>query len=159
MLKSVVWKLRLEWLRAWLWVIRPMVVLPSRAIIGSGVRFGKGREIVIGDRFFCGVECHFAAPVVVGSRVMFAPRVALVGGDHKIDDSGPIIMDNGRDAYRSIQIGDGAWLGYGVIVMHGVSIGNGAVIAAGSVVTKDVPPFAIAGGNPAKLIRYRSGVA
>ncbi|MFI8667210.1 DapH/DapD/GlmU-related protein [Qipengyuania sp. NPDC077410] len=67
-------------------------------------------------------------------------------------------MDTGRDEFRVIEIGDGAWIGYGAILLHGVSIGTGAVIAAGSVVTKDVPPFAIFGGNPAKLIRYREGV-
>jgi maltose O-acetyltransferase len=136
-----------------------MVSLPSRATIGGGTRFGKGRKIVIGEDFFCGVDCHLAAPVNIGRKVMFGPRVALVGGDHKVDDTTPIIMESGRDQYRTITIGDGAWIGYGAIVLHGVSIGDGAVVAAGSVVTKDVAPYTIVGGNPARVIRYRKGIA
>lgn len=52
-------------------------------------------------------------------------------------------------------IGHDVWIGHGAIVNAGVNIGNGAIIAAGAVVTKDVPPYAIVGGNPAKIIRYR----
>ncbi len=52
-------------------------------------------------------------------------------------------------------VGDGVWCGCNVTILKGCHIGRGAVIAAGSVVTKDVPPYAIVGGNPAKLIKYR----
>lgn len=52
-------------------------------------------------------------------------------------------------------IGNDVWIGYGACILRGVTIGNGAIIAAGSVVTKDVPPYAIVGGVPAKIIRFR----
>lgn len=52
-------------------------------------------------------------------------------------------------------VGNDVWIGARALIMSGVNIGNGAVVAAGSVVTKDVPPYAIVGGNPAKIIRYR----
>lgn len=52
-------------------------------------------------------------------------------------------------------IGNDVWIGYGAVVLNGVTIGDGAVIAAGAVVTKDVPPYAVVGGNPAKIIKYR----
>lgn len=55
----------------------------------------------------------------------------------------------------NIEIGDDVWIGYGATIMSGVHIGQGAVIAAGAVVTKDVPPYAIVGGVPAKVIKYR----
>ena len=52
-------------------------------------------------------------------------------------------------------VGHDVWIGYGATIMPGVQVGSGAIIATASVVTKDVPPFAIVGGNPAQLIRYR----
>ena len=157
-MKGLIRKLQFMATRALLAVLRPAVRLPSYALIGPGTKFAKGRNINIGEDFFCGYGCHFGAPVTIGHKVMFAPRVGLVGGDHKIDRTDKIIKDTGPDDFRMITIGDGAWLGYGTIVMHGVTIGEGAVVAAGAVVTKDVPPLAIVGGNPAKLIRYREHV-
>ena len=59
------------------------------------------------------------------------------------------------EAKKTIEIGNDVWIGYGVTVMQGVHIGDGAIVAAGSVVTKDVEPYSIVGGVPAKLIRYR----
>lgn len=156
-MKIILWKLRHLIRRLVFSVLRPQVCLPHYAIIGAHTVFTKGRTIEIGDNFFCGHNCHFGAPAVIGKKVMFAPCVALVGGDHKIDNSGVIVMETGRDEFRTIKIDDGAWLGYGTIVLHGVLIGKGAVVAAGSVVTKDVPPLAIVAGNPARLIRYRKG--
>lgn len=58
--------------------------------------------------------------------------------------------------YKTIKIGDFVWLGNRVTIVGNVTIGDGAIIAAGSVVVKDVPPCAIVGGNPAKLIKYRN---
>ena len=61
----------------------------------------------------------------------------------------------GRAVSKKVEIGDDVWIGHGAIILHGVNIGDGASVAAGSVVTKDVAPYTIVGGVPAKLIRYR----
>ena len=99
--------------------------------------------------------CHLAANAQIGNDVLFASCVALVGGDHKIDDLSCKIRESGRDILRTIIIEDDVWIGHGSIIMHGVHIGKGSVIAAGSVVTHDVPAYAIVGGNPSKIIRMR----
>lgn len=156
-MKHAYWKLRHILRRLVFRLTRPQVHLPRYAVIGPRATFSKGRMIEIGERFFCGHSCHFGAPVKIGQSVMFAPCVGLVGGDHKIDTGDLIIMDTGPDWFHQIVIEDGAWLGYGSIVLHGVSIGKGAVVAAGSVVTKDVPPLAVVAGNPARFVRYREG--
>lgn len=65
------------------------------------------------------------------------------------------VPDSGAGSKGNIVIHDDVWIGYGAIINSGVEIGQGAIIAAGSVVTKNVPPYAIVGGNPAHLIRYR----
>jgi len=102
-----------------------------------------------------GRNCHLASNAIIGDDVMFASYVAIVGGDHKIDNINVMMNQSGRDDMRTITIEDNVWIGHGSIIMHGVTIRSGAVIASGSVVTKEVPNNAIFGGNPAKLIRYR----
>lgn len=70
--------------------------------------------------------------------------------------SGITFVDkNYFDEFEDIHIGNDVWLGANVIVLDGVNIGNGVIVAAGSIVTKDIPPYAIVGGSPAKIIRYR----
>ena len=158
MLRKVFWSVRLQKIKLYCFFFRPLVNLSHGCVLGFGTRFMKGRVIEIGDNFFCGHGCHFGAPVRIEKNVMFAPRVALVGGDHNIDNGHKDIIFNNRDEFRTIRVGQGSWIGFGAIIVHGVNIGEGAVIGAGSVVTKNVPPLAIVAGNPAKLIRYRKNI-
>jgi maltose O-acetyltransferase len=122
---------------------------------GKGVVISSKNSIRIGDNFYMGSYCHLAANAVIGNNVIFASRVALVGGDHKIDYINQPIRFAGRDELKQILIEDNVWVGHNAIIMHGVKIKTGAVIAAGAVVTKDVEENAIVGGNPAKEIRKR----
>ncbi|NBB79909.1 MAG: antibiotic acetyltransferase [Verrucomicrobia bacterium] len=122
--------------------------------IADGVRI-RPNSVSIGLHSFIGPDCCLASKVVIGNWVMLAGRVAIVGGDHRFDVVGSPMIKSGRDACKEVIIEDDAWIGHGAILMHGVRVGFGSIVAAGSVVTKDVPPFSIYGGNPAKLIRKR----
>lgn len=101
--------------------------------------------------------------LTIGSFVSIAPDVSFVlSGDHHLDrlTTFPFYskcIDGRNEAISKgdIVVKDDVWFGVGSIILSGVTIGQGAVIAAGSVVTKDVPPYAIVGGNPAKVIKYR----
>lgn len=115
----------------------------------------KKNKIRIGKNFYMGNNCHLSANAVIGDNVLLASNVSFVGGDHIIDFIDVPIRESGRGELKTILIGDNVWVGHGAIIMHGVKIGSGVVVAAGSVVTKDIPPNAVFGGNPAKLIRYR----
>jgi acetyltransferase-like isoleucine patch superfamily enzyme len=121
---------------------------------GNSVKIGPGK-VSIGNYSFIGPECWLQSNTEIGNYVMLAGRVAIVGGDHRIDIPGVPAINAGRDVNKQVIIGDDVWIGYGAIIMHGVKIGEGAVIAAGAVVTKEVPPYSIYGGVPAKEIRKR----
>ena len=91
-----------------------------------------------------------------------APKVAITGGDHLIEIIGTPVIKTGLDDSREIQaiqkgviIQDDVWVGLGSIIMDGVTIGEGSIVGASSVVTKDVPPYTIFAGCPAKKIRNR----
>jgi acetyltransferase-like isoleucine patch superfamily enzyme len=104
---------------------------------------------------YIGPECILGPGVEIGAYAMLGPRVAVVGADHVYDRAGTPIIFSGRPNARKTIIEDDAWIGYGSIIISGVRIGRGAVIGAGSVITKDVPPFEIHGGVPARKLRDR----
>lgn len=101
--------------------------------------------------------------VKIGNYCSIGPNVAfLVGAEHEMGHISTypfktMILNEGTETKSKgdIILDDDVWVGYGSIILSGVHIGQGAVIAAGSVVSKDVPPYAIIGGAPARVIRYR----
>jgi acetyltransferase-like isoleucine patch superfamily enzyme len=98
----------------------------------------------------------------IGSGTLIANNVGIVGrDDHDIRHIGvPIskarwVGDHPEDLSRPVWIGRDVWVGFGSVILSGVSVGDSAIVAAGSVVTKDVPPNAIVGGNPARVLGLR----
>ncbi|MES2661638.1 MAG: acyltransferase [Verrucomicrobiota bacterium] len=117
---------------------------------GGTIRIGEGTHVQPG----CHIHAHLTE-IRIGEKVEIASGCGLFCYDHGIEPGIPI-MDQPLKSKGGIVIGDGAWLGYRVTVLQGVTIGAGAVIAAGSVVVRDIPDNAIAGGVPAKVIKYRT---
>jgi len=94
--------------------------------------------------------------VEIGDRVYTSPFTQIIAVNHVFDDPGRSFVDQGITA-EGIVIEDDVWLGAGVIITDGVRVGKGAVVAAGAVVTKDVAPYTVIGGVPARLIKTIDG--
>lgn len=95
------------------------------------------------------VDCYSVAPIVLGDQVTVSQGVRLCTAGHDI--SSPIM----ELTYKPIVVGANAWVAAWSIVMPGIMIGEGAVVAAGAVVTKDVEPWTVVGGNPARFLKKR----
>lgn len=111
-----------------------------------------GDGIRIGARSFVNFNCTMldGAPIAIGDECMIASGVQLITATHPID---PAQRRAALEQALPITIGDGAWLGAGVIVCPGASIGENTVVGAGSVVTRDLPAGVVAYGNPARVAR------
>jgi acetyltransferase-like isoleucine patch superfamily enzyme len=113
------------------------------------------KDIELQDFAFINHSCNIGPRVSIGRYSMLGPRVAIIGGDHVIEIAGMPIIFSGRPTLQSTFIDQDVWIGYGAIIMAGCRIGRGAVIGAGSVVTRDIPPYSICYGIPAKVIKDR----
>lgn len=132
---------------------------------GRAVNIWAKNSISIGANFYIGRYSQIECDAEIGNNVIFGNNVALVGKyDHHYEQVGvPIrLASQIRDQNYSwkglnskVIIKDDVWVGYGSIIMSGVNLGIGSIVAAGSIVTKDVAPYTIVGGNPAKFIKYR----
>jgi len=123
--------------------------------VEKGAFFGDGAQIEIGNNSGIGINCQVCGPVKIGDNVMMGPDVIVLTSRHKFDRLDVPIIKQGYHPPEPVVIGDGAWIGTRVIILPGVKIGKEAIIGAGAIVTKDVPEYAIVGGNPAKVVRHR----
>lgn len=113
-------------------------------------------DVTIGDRVQFGQNCIIQCDIEFGNSILMANDVAFVGkDDHITNKPGTTIWNSGRGDSRKTIVGNDVWIGHGAIIIAGVTIGDGAIVAAGSVVTKNVAPCTIVGGNPARVIKNR----
>lgn len=110
---------------------------------------------VIGNNSGIGLNAHIYGPVRIGDNVMMAPDCIIYVRNHELSRLDIPMCEQGSTEERIVTIDDDVWIGGRVIILPGVSIGTGSVIGAGSVVTKDVQPYTIVAGNPAKIIGSR----
>ena len=109
-----------------------------------------GKNIHIGKDVFINSGCHFQdqGGIKIGDGVFIGHNVVLATINHDL-----LPRNNRKNHYESIEIGNPVWIGSSATILQGVTIGEWAVVAAGAVVTKDVPPFTVVGGVPAKIIK------
>jgi chloramphenicol O-acetyltransferase type B len=132
---------------------------------GIRVRLWAKKTLIIGDDFYIGRDSFIETDCIIGNQVIIANGVAIVGKyDHHFQEIGiPIRFASqirestyawkGKDLITTI--GNDVWIGYGTIIMSGIKIGNGCIIAAGSIVTKDLEPYWIYTGSPARKLKKR----
>ena len=129
--------------------------------VGKGFYCGKNlyikpNTVSIGNSVYFGNYCHLSAgEILIDDYVMLASYVSIVGGDHIYNRPGNTMIESKRGEQKTVIIEKDVWVGHGAIIMHGVTLGEGCVISAGSIVLKDVPPYSIVTGNPAKRIKDR----
>ena len=135
---------------------------------GNNINIGRNcnfiaKNIHLGHHVHIGPYASFIssiAHIYIGNYVMFGPHVTIRGGDHRIDIIGKHIYEISEaeklpENDKDVIIEDGCWIGCNVTILKGVTIGRGSVIGAGSLVTKSIPPYSIAAGVPAKVLRER----
>lgn len=123
--------------------------------VEHGAFFGTGENVHLGDRSGIGVNCRLHGPVSIGRDVMMGPDVVVIATAHGHSDISVPMMDQPSVAPRLVTIGDDVWIGTRAVILPGVRVGRGSIVGAGAVVTKHVPDYAVVGGNPARVIRYR----
>ena len=147
-----------------LYSVKSGVHVGKRVHIGLWTACWAPDELIIEDDVYIGNMCTLQTNGRIGRYTMIANNVGIIGKlDHNFREIGkPIryaswIGDRGLNDVieSSVDIGEDVWIGYGAIVLSGVTIGRGAIVAAGSVVTKDVLPYTIVAGSPAKAMGNR----
>lgn len=119
--------------------------------------FARPDRAEIGDNVFLGEGFHISVLVSlkISDGVVAGPRLIIMGGDHDFDQVGKHLHELKEGINLPVTIEKDVWLGARVTILKGVTIGEGSVIGAGSLVTKDIPPYSIAVGSPAKPVKKR----
>lgn len=122
-------------------------VIEDFATINNGVG-----AVIIGDQTIIGLGNTIIGPVTIGNEVMLAQNIVVSALNHGYEDPN-ISPRRQKETCKPILISDDVWIGANSVITAGVTLGKHCIIGAGSVVTKDVPPFSVAVGNPARVIK------
>jgi acetyltransferase-like isoleucine patch superfamily enzyme len=144
-------------------VYRPLFASHGRNLWFDPAGSFSFSNIHVGDNVSLGIRPNLIAAhstIVIGNNVMFGPEVAIFGGNHRTTLVGRFMCDitdaeKRPDDDLGVTIADDVWVGTRAIILDGVTIGRGVVVAAGAIVTKNVPPYAIAAGAPARVVKFR----
>lgn len=127
--------------------------------VGKNVNIEHGAMITslisIGDNSGVGINSKMHGRITIGKNVMMGPECIIYTRNHAFEDITVPMCQQGFQEEKPVEIGDDVWIGGRVIILPGVHIADGSIIGAGAVVTKDVPAYAIIGGNPGKILRFR----
>lgn len=126
---------------------------------GKNVNIQKGAvfstHVALGDYSGIGINARIKGKCTIGKHVMMGPDCTIYTRNHNFSDITKPMMEQGYAEEKEVIIGDDVWIGGNVTILPGVKIGSHSIIGACSVVTKDVPEYAIVAGNPAQIKKYR----
>jgi len=131
-------------------------ILKGTIIECTGVIRELGEGLIIGNNVGIAQNCFIQVRgnVVIGNNVIFGPNVSIFSENHNFSNPElPVSMQG--VSRKGVTVEDGVWIGTRAVILDGVNIGKNSIVAAGSIVTKDVPPYTIVGGIPAKIIKNR----
>ncbi len=133
-------------------IVEELLGKSDRAFINPPFYCDYGSHIEVGKNFFANYNCTVidVAKVRIGDNCQFAPNVAIYTAGHPLH---PVSRNSLYEYGISVTIGDNVWIGGNTVVLPGVHIGSNTVIGAGSVVTKDIPDWVVAAGNPCRVIK------
>ncbi|WP_435203092.1 acyltransferase [Janibacter sp. GS2] len=114
-------------------------------------------EITVGSHSGIGVNCWIQGPLFIGDDVMMGPECRIYTRNHASSDLSLPMRKQGFEPPEAVIIEDDVWLGARSMIMPGTRVARGSIVAAASVVTKDVPPFSVVAGTPARIVRNRRG--
>ena len=117
--------------------------------------FRASDKVSLGDYSGIGINARLNGACTIGANVMMGCDVVMITRNHCLARTDIPMMEQGFEEERPVHIGNDVWIGDRVMIMPGVHIGDGSVIGAGAVVTGDIPPYSIAVGVPARVIRSR----
>ncbi|MCM0612642.1 acyltransferase [Marinobacter sediminum] len=131
-------------------------IVGRRVVFYPGIWIAPGRKLVLEDDvdIALGVLITSSGGVEIGARSLIGYRAQIISANHKIPKNRGRIFGSGHDKAK-VTIGRDVWIGANCVILPGVTIGEGAVVAAGSVVNKDIEPYTIVGGIPAKKLKDR----
>ena len=133
-------------------VVKELLGKSDGAFINPPFYCDYGKHIEVGKNFFANYNCTLldVAKIRIGDNCQMAPNVAVYTAGHPIH---PVTRNSEYEYGKEVVIGNNVWIGGNSVICPGVTIGNNVVIGAGSVVTKDIPDWCVAVGNPCKVIR------
>ena len=138
------------------WICKGMFAKCGKKVnIEHGADIGSGRHTEIGDFSGIGVNCRATGPLKIGRDVMMGPEVVIISTSHKFRDPNVPMRLQGFYEPQTVIIEDDVWIGTRAIILPGRRLGKGSIVGAGAVVTKDVEPYTIVGGDPARVIGRR----
>lgn len=138
--------------------LRRKIVLGTNVSVGPSASLMIPDYITIGNDFSCGRNFFAQTNLIIGDECLISSDVSMVGHDHYLDDPNMSAYWSGRKSPSTIRLVGDNFIGYRATIVGDVIVGKGAVVAAGAVVVKDVEPYSVVAGVPAKHIKYRFNV-